>query len=247
MSVKSALIVAGVGRAKAAAEAPLAEAAMLEFDITSQARAQQFLAQVLHESGGLQFFEEIADGSAYEGRRDLGNTQPGDGRRFKGRGPIQLTGRANYHWAGRLLKLPLEQQPTIAAQHKIGWRIAGLYWKSHGLNELADRGDFIAITKRINGGTNGLAARQAYLRRLRESDCRPQDRWAGYTAAERRWITEYDRTHDVGRRNVLRRVMRSQRKRIWKAAQAAEHGGDGHGWKHGHRRERYRSLLARTG
>jgi predicted chitinase len=240
MSVKEALTVAGVPASIASREAPLAESAMLEFSITSQARAKMFLAQVLHESAGLRFFEEIASGAAYEGRcHDLGNCQLGDGRRFKGRGPIQLTGRANYRWAAKRLGLALEQHPELAAQHAIGWRIAGLYWKAKGLNELADRGDFLAITKGINGGTNGLASRELFLRRLHGNDCRPRDRWENYTPAERRWIAEYDRTHSKERRRVLRRVMTTQRKRIWKEAQDT-------GWNHANRRARWRSLQART-
>lgn len=250
MSVRAALIAAGVPRAIAVAETPRAERAMREFDVTSQARAQQFLAQVLHESGGLRFFEEIASGTAYEGRADLGNTRPGDGRRYKGRGPIQLTGRANYRWAGKQLGLPLEEHPELASTHVVGWRIAGLYWKSHGLNELADHGDIVTITHRINGGENGLASRRAYLARLQRVDCRPVDPWAGFTAAERRWIGEYDRllaAHaGTARRGVLARVMREQRKRVWRAAQARAEGGDGRGWEHAHRRRRYDALLARS-
>lgn len=243
MSVRSAMLVAGVPAAIARREAPLAEAAMIEHSITTNARSQMFLAQVFHESVRLQFFEEIASGEAYEGRPDLGNTQPGDGRRYKGRGPIQLTGRSNYRLYGRLLGLPLEARPEVAAQHRVGWRIAALYWQRQGLNELADRGDFLTITKRINGGTNGLEERRGYLRRLRGHDCRPRDRWRGYTASERRWIVEYDRLRregrDIERRRVLRRVMAAQRKRVWRAAQES-------GWDRGNRRARYRSLLART-
>ncbi len=243
MSVNTALIVAGVSASVAKQEAPLAEAAMTEFSITSQARAQMFLAQVLHESGGLRFFEEIWGPTAaqrgYEGRRDLGNTQSGDGKRFKGRGPIQLTGRANYRSFGPRLGLDLEQHPQMASQHAIGWRIAGLYWKSRGCNELADQGDFIAVTKRINGATNGLADRQHYLRRLQGTDCQPRDRWAQYTPAERRWITEYDRTQSPDRRRVLRRVMTEQRKRIFIEAART-------GWDKANRRARWRSLRSRT-
>lgn len=241
MSVRSALIVAGTPPGIAAREAPLAEAAMIEFGITTNARAQMFLAQVLHESAGLRYFEEIASGAAYEGRRDLGNLQRGDGVRYKGRGPIQLTGRSNYKWAAGRLGLPLEAQPALAAQHAIGWRIAGLYWQSRGLNELADRGEFLTITKRINGGFNGLADRKRYLLRLRGNDCRPSDRWAGYTPAERRWIAEYDRSRNPDRRRVLRRVMKVQRKRIYREAEA--HAG---GWDKANRRVRYRSLRARS-
>lgn len=239
MSIKTALVVAGVPASIAKQEAPLAEAAMVEFAITSQARGEMFLAQVLHESAGLQFFEEIASGAAYEGRADLGNTHTGDGRRYKGRGPIQLTGRANYRWAGKLLGVDLEGHPELAARHELGWRIAGLYWKSHGLNELADRGDFITITRRINGKMNGLASRQLFLRRLKGNDCKPADRWANYTPAERRWISEYDRTKSQDRRRVLRRVMTEQRKRIWIEAGRS-------GWNRANRRARWRSLRART-
>jgi len=239
MSIKTALVVAGVSPSIATKEAPLAQAAMVEFSITSQARAEMFLAQILHESGSLQFFEEIASGAAYEDRKDLGNTHEGDGKRYKGRGPIQLTGRANYRWAAGKLGLDLEQHPELAARHEIGWRIAGLYWKSRGLNELADRGDFLAITKRINGGTNGLQDRQHYLGRLRGNDCRPVDRWKNYTEAERRWIIEYDHTHNPDRRRVLRRVMTEQRKRIWVEAGRS-------GWDDANRRSRWRSLRART-
>ena len=239
MSVKTALIVAGVPAAIAKQEAPLAEAAMTEFSITSQARAQMFLAQVLHESGGLRHFEESASGAAYEGRHDLGNTEPGDGKRFKGRGPIQLTGRENYRSFGAKLGLDLEQHPEKASQHAIGWRIAGLYWKSHGCNELADQGEFIALTQKINGGTNGLADRLRNLRKLQGNDCTPPDRWAQYTPAERRWVSEYDRTQSPDRRRVLRRVMTEQHKRVF--IQAARSG-----WHMANRRARWLSLRSRT-
>ncbi len=244
MSVESALRAASVGGATAAAEAPLATHAMMEFEITTQQRASMFLAQVLEESAALRYFEEIASGSEYEGRRDLGNTHPGDGPRYKGRGPIQLTGRANYAWAGRLLGVDLVDHPERAAVHSVGWRIAGLYWRSHGLNELADRGEFIAITRAINGGTNGLASREAYLKRVHLLDCRPLDRWAGFTSSERRWITEHDSLvsghRDPARLLVLRGVMTEQRKRIWRAAQPPG------SWSTANRLARYRALLART-
>lgn len=252
MSVQSAFRAAGVPVATAKLEASLAEVAMLEFDIATQARAAAFLAQVLHESGGLRYFEEIASGAAYEGRRDLGNTQRGDGRRFKGRGPIQLTGRSNYSWASKALGIDLIAHPQRAAEHKIGWRIAGLYWKSRGLNELADRGDFQQITRRINGGFNGDADRRRLHAIVKRVDCRPSslDQLAGYTKAEISWIREFDKLRregrDARRQSVLRIVMRKQRKRIWKLAQPEEKGGDGRGWKYGHRLKRYNSLRARS-
>jgi predicted chitinase len=143
--------------------------AMREFDINTPKRQAAFLAQIAHESGQLKYMEEIASGEAYEGRKGLGNTEPGDGKRYKGRGPIQLTGRNNYRKAGAALKLDLEGKPELAAQPDIGCRVAGWFWKTHGLNDLADKGDFQMITKRVNGGTNGRASRDAYFKRAKEA------------------------------------------------------------------------------
>jgi putative chitinase len=142
--------------------------AMREFDVTTPKRQAAFLAQIAHESGELKYMEEIASGEAYEGRKTLGNTEPGDGKRYKGRGPIQLTGRNNYRKAGAALQLDLEGKPELAARPDIGCRVAGWFWKTHGLNELADKGDFLQITKRVNGGTNGLARREEFYKRAKE-------------------------------------------------------------------------------
>ena len=136
--------------------------AMKEFEINTPKRQAAFLAQIAHESGELKYMEEIASGEAYEGRASLGNTQPGDGKRYKGRGPIQLTGRSNYRKAGAALKLDLEGKPELAAQPDVGCRVAGWFWKTHGLNDLADKGEFRQITRRINGGYNGEAKRGGF-------------------------------------------------------------------------------------
>jgi predicted chitinase len=141
---------------------PLLNSAMREAQINTPQRQAAFLAQLAHESGQWKYFEEIASGSAYEGRRDLGNTQPGDGKRYKGRGPIQLTGRANYRAAGTALGLPLEANPELAALPEVGFRTAGWFWNTKDLNRFADAGDFREITRRINGGFNGLAERERY-------------------------------------------------------------------------------------
>lgn len=143
-------------------------AATIEAQITTPIREAAFLAQLAHESGELRWMEEIADGSAYEGRLDLGNTQPGDGKRFKGRGPIQLTGRKNYEAAGKVLSLDLLSNPESVAGAAVGFRVAGWFWTTHGLNEVADLirvtpGAFDTITRRINGGLNGKAERDAYF------------------------------------------------------------------------------------
>jgi putative chitinase len=154
--------------AKRADYLPFIQQAMTEFDITSYLRETAFLAQLAHESGELRYMEEIASGAAYEGRANLGNTQPGDGQRFKGRGPIQLTGRANYQRYGDLLGLDLVNDPTIAATKEVGFRIAGQFWQLNGLNELADQKQFKIITKRINGGYNGLDDRLKYYERAKK-------------------------------------------------------------------------------
>lgn len=246
MSVAAALRAAGVPAATAVVEAPRAEAAMRGASITTQARARHFLAQVIHESARLRYFEEIASGAAYEGRRDLGNVQRGDGKRFKGRGPIQLTGRANYRAAGRTLGLPLEREPTLAVRHDVGWRIAAWYWDTRGLNPLADRNDLVAITRRINGGTNGLEDRRRVLAAVSRYDCRPQapDGLDHLTSVERRRCRELDKLRRERRyphrQAVLVRVLTEQRKAIWRAAQ-----GRG-GWSAHQRRDRYESLRART-
>jgi predicted chitinase len=154
--------------AKRADYLPFIQQAMQEFEITSYLREAAFLAQLAHESGELRYMEELASGSAYEGRKDLGNTQPGDGKRYKGRGPIQLTGRANYKKYGDLLGLDLINNPTIAATKEVGFRIAGQFWQLNGLNPLADQQDIKQITKRINGGYNGLDDRIKYYNRAKQ-------------------------------------------------------------------------------
>jgi putative chitinase len=139
-------------------------ATMDEFEISANpARETHFLAQICHESGCFRYVEEIASGEAYEGRADLGNTEPGDGVRFKGRGLIQITGRANYKACGEALGHDFIADPTALEQPVYAARSAAWFWDSRNLNELADRGDSRAITKRINGGLNGYQDRLSYL------------------------------------------------------------------------------------
>ena len=157
----------GLDRGRAQTYLPHNDAAMREFQITTALRAWMWLAQVGHESVSLRYFEEIASGDAYEGRPDLGNTQPGDGRRFKGRGPIQITGRANYTAAAKALNLDLVGNPQIAAQPHVAFRISAWWWSTHGLNGISDTGDVTAATRRINGGLNGLADRQSRYARCK--------------------------------------------------------------------------------
>lgn len=140
--------------------APL-NATMAEFDIGTAARQASFLSQVGHESGQLLYTREIASGAAYEGRKDLGNVVAGDGQRFRGRGLIQITGRANYAACGAALGLDLLARPELLEQPANACRSAGWFWSVKGLNGLADAGDQVRVTRRVNGGTNGLADRLA--------------------------------------------------------------------------------------
>lgn len=136
-------------------------ATLAAYGIDTRLRIAHFLAQTCHESAGFRTCEEFADGSAYEGRADLGCTQPGDGPRYKGRGLLQLTGRANYRTYGRVLGCDLEGNPDQAAEPRLSLRIACEYWKRHRINALCDHDDVVAVTRAINGGINGLDDRRA--------------------------------------------------------------------------------------
>ncbi|NJC06502.1 putative chitinase [Sphingomonas kaistensis] len=130
-------------------------------------RLAHAMAQLIHESGGFRYMEEIASGQAYEGRKDLGNVRAGDGKLFKGRGPIQLTGRRNYQVYGARLGIDFERHPEVVALPSIGLMVACEYWSSHKLNALADADNLHAITRKINGGLNGLADRAAALTEMK--------------------------------------------------------------------------------
>jgi putative chitinase len=154
-----------------------------KYNINTPIRQLCFLAQVGHESGGLYYTEEIASGAAYEGRADLGNTVSGDGKRFKGRGLIQITGRSNYTKLKNAFGVDLIGTPNLlgginvkkctGVQLKNAALSAGWFWDSKKLNDLADKIDitkklsagsanrtnFIKITRLINGGENGLEDR----------------------------------------------------------------------------------------
>ncbi|WP_407572158.1 glycoside hydrolase family 19 protein [Deinococcus altitudinis] len=136
-------------------------------NINTPQRMAHFLTQLTHESAGFRYMSEIWGPTPaqlrYEGRLDLGNTQPGDGYRYRGRGPLQLTGRANYRNTGKRIGQPLEDEPERASQIGVGSLIACDYWTTHGLNRLADQGGLVmvqSITRAVNGGLNGLADRE---------------------------------------------------------------------------------------
>lgn len=150
--------------------APITDA-MAAYGVDSRYRQAAFLAQVGHESGSFVYVREIwgptAAQAGYEGRADLGNVVAGDGYFFRGRGLIQVTGRANYAACGKALGLPLLAYPELLEEPEHAARSAAWFWSEHGLNGLADRQLFSAITKRINGGQNGAADRvERYHRAL---------------------------------------------------------------------------------
>lgn len=153
--------------ARSSVFAPLLSRAMTEFGIDTPRRQAAFLAQVCHESGSLRYTKELADGAAYNGRADLGNTQPGDGPRYKGRGLIQITGRSNYRECGAALGLDLLAQPETLELPEGACRSAAWFWKARGLNQFADTDAFGALTRRINGGFNGLDDRIQHWLRIR--------------------------------------------------------------------------------
>lgn len=135
------------------------------YEVNTELRLIHFLGQTAEESAGYRTLVEYGSGEEYEGRRDLGNIMRGDGPRYKGRGMIQLTGRSNYRTYGNILHYPLEQNPELAASPEIAVQTALQYWKERNLNFYADKDDITTITKRINGGLNGLQSRQVYTDR----------------------------------------------------------------------------------
>ena len=129
-------------------------AALVEAECSTVTRAAAFVAQIAWETGSLRFLIEQDGGLRYEGRHDLGNIEPGDGPRFRGRGLIQITGRRNYQRYGERLGLDLVAQPERAAELSIAGRVAALYWLDHACGALADARDFRGITEEINGAAS---------------------------------------------------------------------------------------------
>lgn len=144
---------------------PALNTAMGRYAIVGTLRTAAFIAQVGHESGQLRLVREIwgptVQQAGYESRADLGNTVKGDGYRYRGRGLIQITGRANYASCGEALGLDLINKPELLELPQHASMSAAWFWSTRGLNTLADRGAFARITRRINGGLTGQDDRQA--------------------------------------------------------------------------------------
>lgn len=161
------------------------------FEIDTKGELCHILTQLAHESDSFNAMEEYASGKAYEGRKDLGNTRPGDGVKFKGRGPLQVTGRHNYSLMGVKAGAPLKfiDSPELLATPEWGVWSACIYWTEHGLLSISDMSDDVAIpykirredgsslmivvspieyiSRRVNGGTNGLAERIKFYERAK--------------------------------------------------------------------------------
>ena len=118
----------------------------------------------INEYGGAAYFRRM-----YEGRADLGNTRPGDGARYHGRGFIQLTGRSNYRGYGHKLGVPLEQNPDLALDPKVAARVLAAYLKDRGIGDLAARGDWKAVRRAVNGGLNGWSRFNACVSKLEQA------------------------------------------------------------------------------
>lgn len=134
-------------------------AALDEAGIDNDTERAMFLSQMAHETGNFKWDEELSSGKAYEGRKDLGNTEPGDGKKYKGRGFIQLTGKTNYKKFGDKIGVDLVSNPDLAKDPKVAAKVAIEYWKERVDREAAQNGNVLKVTKNINGGTNGLADR----------------------------------------------------------------------------------------
>lgn len=172
MKISAEQIAAGTGASIARATRWLdaINDACEKYQINTPKRIAAFLAQIGHESGYLVYVREIWGPTPaqvrYEGRRDLGNTQLGDGKRFLGRGLIQVTGRDNYRQATDGIRKQFPAAPDFVANptalEQTPWAAvsAAWFWDSRNLNALADKDDFVGLTRRINGGTNGMADRQ---------------------------------------------------------------------------------------
>lgn len=132
------------------------------YGISTKFRMCAFVATIIHESGCFRYTQEIASGEAYEGRKDLGNINEGDGVKYKGRGFIQITGRANYEKVQEALKVPCVEHPELLASYPLCLVASMWWWFAHGCNQLADKDNIELVTRRVNGGYRGLTERKKY-------------------------------------------------------------------------------------
>ncbi|GAB4135893.1 MAG: hypothetical protein Fur0046_09150 [Cyanobacteria bacterium J069] len=163
-------------RDRVIAMTPGINATFEKFEINTPLRIAHFFGQVLHESGGFRYLREIWGPTDAQRRyeppsslaKTLGNTQPGDGARYMGRGVIQLTGRSNYAQFSKAMGVDFVANPDLVASPQYAVTAAGWFWQTRKINQHADRDDLTAVTRVVNGGRNGLADRQKYLTRAKQ-------------------------------------------------------------------------------
>lgn len=146
-------------------------ACLLIFDIKTPLRIAHFLAQIIHESGGFRWLLEIASGKDYEGREDLGNTEPGDGERFKGAGPIMMTGRFWYTLFSEYMHDPHIMKGAVYVAKNYPFTSAGFWWMKNDMNKYVDEGATCRqVSRRVNGKdpANGLQNRLKYFERAKK-------------------------------------------------------------------------------
>ncbi|MDM0002818.1 hypothetical protein QTI24_29800 [Variovorax sp. J22P240] len=152
---------------------PYLQVVMHEFGINTPLRQAAFLAIIAYESGELTHLEEVWGPNAfqlkYEMNKSLGNTQPGDGKRFKGRGVVMVTGRGNYARFGKLLDMDFISKPELMSTPEVAILIGADFWEERGLNKFADAGDISGIQRRVSGGVRGLDQLSKYYRRAKET------------------------------------------------------------------------------
>ena len=142
---------------------------LVRFQINTSVRIRHFISQISHESGGGKWMKELASGDDYEGRIDIGNTQPGDGRKYKGAGFIQLTGRANYSDFSKYMNDPKVMDGVDYVALNYPATSAGYWWYNNRMNALCDRNPLIEeVTRKVNGGLRGIEDRKVYYNRCLE-------------------------------------------------------------------------------
>jgi putative chitinase len=144
-------------------------ACLVRFQINTSVRIRHFISQISHESGGGKWMKELASGDDYEGRKDLGNTQPGDGRKYKGAGFIQLTGRANYSDFSKYMNDPKVMDGVDYVALNYPATSGGFWWHNNNMNALCDKNPSVEeVTRKVNGGLRGIEDRKVYYNRCLE-------------------------------------------------------------------------------
>ena len=233
--------------------------AFMRFEINAPRRAAMAVAQWAHESDHFRTATEYASGDAYEGRKELGNTHKGDGRRFKGRGRIQITGRVNYEAIAKALDIDCLNNPDMLGQSPYAELASGQWWKLHGCNGFCDRDDFVGLTKCINGGTRGLDERQRLYGLATQVQAKlvPVDKWGVLAPDELDHMNTLANERRIAKRNggwqqvdashlsnatAAKDWLVARRKELWQKAT-----NEPRGWDRLHRRERFELIKEATG